>query len=89
MQLPLLPQRVVNQGGKDKIMDMAAVEGADAAGGMDMPPIAHRNSRSGEASHFMEVDFGEVRCDLESVNVITIGNRYDLPGHASEAVVVG
>lgn len=70
-------------------MDMAAVEGADAAGGMNMPSIAHGDGWSGEASHLMEVDFGEVGCDLESVDVIAIGNRYNLSGHASEAVVVG
>lgn len=85
----LTPQGIVNEGGKEELMDVAPVEGGDPAGEMDVPAVSHGDGRSGEPSHPMQVDFGEVGAHLKGVDVIVVGDGYDLAGQAREAVVVG
>lgn len=89
MGFPLsVPERVVDECGKEKTMDMAAVEGAGAAGEVNVPAVAHEDGRSGETSDPMEVDLREVGVHFEGMDVVIIADGYDLAGHASKTVVV-
>lgn len=70
-------------------MDMAPVEGTNAAGKMDMPAVTNWNGRPSKAPYPVEVDFGKVGAELEGVDMVAVAYGDNLAGNAGEAVVVG